>query len=302
MTVIENNEFHDLLELPWRKIITFLRPNFKPKRLSSLVDANDAVTKPNSRFVSSNFKHISDLTFVDPFRLTILVDLIEQIKDIDGDIVECGSCKGGSGIMMALALEFFNVKKHIHLFDSFQGLSKPDIVKDKGYSQGMFKSNLDDLNKRVKQMGLQDMITIHDGWFKDTFPVFLKEYNKKIALLNIDCDLYTSTNECFQFLYPLVSYGGCVSLDEFNDGGRGEKISVLENTAHEKQTIFISPASQAYFFKEEKKASLSKYVYNDAGFDYSFDRLFNNRNYMVWLDSKMNTSYQNMVLEFIKDR
>ena len=140
------------------------------------------------KFIYENFKYVHDLTLVDPFRLIVLIDLIKKVEHLERDIVECGSYKGGSGIIVALAMKSFGVEKHIHLFDSFQGLPEPDVKRDKGYSKGMYKSNLDVLSEKLKLMELGDMVTIHEGLFNESIPQFLEQFKGRISLLNIDCD------------------------------------------------------------------------------------------------------------------
>lgn len=78
-------------------------------------------------------------------------------------------------------------KYQIYGFDSFLGL--PEDWIETGYKKGDFKINdrkfIDELKNRTD-------IKIFEGWFKDTIPEYLKEA-QNIALLHIDCDLYSST-------------------------------------------------------------------------------------------------------------
>lgn len=296
MELIKNYKFHDLLELPWKKTFIFLRSN----NLISIAEKFEKMTGDSKQFVCQNFKYVHDLTLVDPFRLALIIDLIKKIEYTEGDIVECGSYKGGSGIIMGLAMKYLGIKKHIHLFDSFQGLPEPDTEKDKGYSKGLFQSNYDTLFEKLKLMGLGNKITIHKGWFNQSIPQFLDQFKGRISLLHIDCDLYSSTKECLPFLYPLVSDGGGVVFDDFNDGGRGEKIAVLECLLGSKETIYVGPAPQVFLFKNNVVAN-GDFTYTDAGVKYNFDFLFSNNDYLNWLNNKLGVSYKKMVVEFCEN-
>ena len=294
MDLINDINFHDLLEYPWKKTFIILRA----KNLAVTTKILKETTSESGQFVYKNFGLVDGLTFVDPFRMALLIDVIKKVKDVPGDIVECGSFKGGSGIMMATALKQLGIKKHIHLFDSFQGLPEPDSGKDKGYSKGMFRSDYEALLKKIELMGLNRDISLHRGWFNKTVPDFLAQFKGHISLVHIDCDLYSSTNDCFPFLYPLVSQGGGIVLDDFNEGGRGEKRAVLEFLRDSREIINVGAAPQAFLFKN-KVTTDSGFIYTDAGFTYDFGYLFGNKDYLDWLQNKMGESYKEMVIKFL---
>jgi hypothetical protein len=46
-------------------------------------------------------------------------------SNVSGCFVECGVWKGGSAVIMGLALKHANQKRDLHLFDSFEGLPEP---------------------------------------------------------------------------------------------------------------------------------------------------------------------------------
>lgn len=284
---------HDLMELPWKKTFIYLR-------FTNLLTVSKRLKKMGNKandFVCENLSLIDGLTLVDAFRMVTLLELVLKMVDIEGDIVECGSFKGGSGILMALALKYFGINKHIHLFDSFQGLPEPDSIKDKGYVKGSFCSDYGALNKKISEMNLREQITLHKGWFSHTVPLFLKERTRPISLLHIDCDLYSSTQDCFPALYPHVSKGGAVVLDDFNDGGRGEKRAVLELLKDQDVVMHIGPAPQVYFIKGERNGEGPTCV--DGGVTYDFGALLKNDIYLSWLDEKLASSYRTVVMDFV---
>ncbi len=59
-----------------------------------------------------------------------------------------------------------------------------------------------------------DGVEIFDGWFKDTIPVYL-EKAQPIALLHVDCDLYSSTKEVLWGLNDFILPGTIVVFDEW---------------------------------------------------------------------------------------
>ncbi|MHA1600769.1 MAG: class I SAM-dependent methyltransferase, partial [Alphaproteobacteria bacterium] len=58
-------------------------------------------------------------------------------------------------------------------------------------------------------------VTLHAGWFDETLPPFLAEHTDTVALLNIDCDIYSSTKMIFDALAKRIGPGTIVSFDEY---------------------------------------------------------------------------------------
>lgn len=57
-------------------------------------------------------------------------------------------------------------------------------------------------------------IGILAGWFKDTLPVAPIE---KVSFLRCDADMYSSTLECLSTMYPKLSMGGLVYIDDYHE-------------------------------------------------------------------------------------
>lgn len=270
-------KFHDEIEAPWRRsFLSLMRSTY----LEDLVNETDiSFSSKHNSFVRDNWDKIKHLTLVDPFRMGVLIDLLDKVKHIEGDIVECGSYKGGSGILMGLWLKANGIEKRIHMMDSFAGLPDPDAINDKGYKKGQFVSDYDLVKLEVEKNGLSDIVTYHKGWFSETVPPIKDDV--KIALFHVDCDLYTSTNDCFPDLYPAVTDGGAIVLDDFNDGGGGEKKAIHEYFEQNgiNETIQISPAPQSYIIKGQKSDSGIKVGKQH----YSYSNMMGNKPYLNWL-------------------
>ena len=168
-----------------------------------------------------------------PVRCRTLWDQSCQVlhADIPGSFVECGVWRGGSAAVMALAIRHCGQARDLHLFDSFEGLPEPtekDGSVAKEYSGGRASGSL----KSVDQCkaGLEEVqafllghlgldapkVHFHVGWFQDTLPKIAPKLGP-IALLRLDGDWYESTRLCLESLYPLISRGGMVVLDDYYD-------------------------------------------------------------------------------------
>jgi hypothetical protein len=56
---------------------------------------------------------------------------------------------------------------------------------------------------------------LHVGWFNDTLPGFVAEHKEPIALLHVDCDLYSSTVTILENLQHQIVPGTVIVFDEY---------------------------------------------------------------------------------------
>lgn len=148
---------------------------------------------------------------------------IEEVlkNNIPGDIIETGVWRGGSVILMRAILKAYNItNKIIWVADSFEGLPFPNCEKypsDSGldwihnfpYLQVSLESVMNNFNKYAL---LDNQVKFLKGWFKDTLPVVPIE---KLALIRLDGDLYESTMDALVNLYPKLSVGGYIIIDDY---------------------------------------------------------------------------------------
>lgn len=176
-----------------------------------------------------------------------LVSLYQQvvfceINRIRGSFVECGTWKGGAVGLMALGnIHHGSGRRHIHLFDSFQGIPEPDEEHDDANAiaaarkvGGGTKGRLIPLVGTYDSVGTLEVnktllegkigydscfLHYHQGWFQDTLPRAAEEMDE-IAILRLDGDWYASTKICLESLYDKVVAGGFVIIDDYghNEG------------------------------------------------------------------------------------
>ncbi|MST04250.1 MAG: hypothetical protein EXS49_01625 [Candidatus Pacebacteria bacterium] len=146
--------------------------------------------------------------------------LYSQIKNIPGNIVECGVGRGRSFLYLSSLAFFENNKRNLFGFDSFEGFPEPkkedNSVRNPKKGEWSGTSTMDILNA-LKTAGLSEeylknQIHLIKGFFDKT----LSSYSSgPIALLHIDADLYDSYKCALETLYPKVSKGGLVLFDEY---------------------------------------------------------------------------------------
>lgn len=141
-------------------------------------------------------------------------------EGIEGDIIETGVWRGGACIFMKAVLAANNVKdRKIFVADSFKGLPKPDDKKypadkgDKFYSEPYLAVSMEEVENNFRKYDLLDEnVVFLEGWFKDTLP---KAPINKLAILRLDGDMYGSTIEALECLYPKLSKGGFCIIDDY---------------------------------------------------------------------------------------
>lgn len=165
-----------------------------------------------------------------PDEINILRELLNKIRNIDGEIVEIGVYAGGTAIIIREEIK----DKELYLFDTYSGF--PDILtKDdpKSYFVGDCscpKKNVENLMKKEKN------VFIVDGIFPNTADIIK---NKKFAFAHIDTDIYQSTKDSLEYIYPRMNTNGVILIHDYpaHDGvkkavddflkDKGEKIKTL---------------------------------------------------------------------------
>lgn len=140
---------------------------------------------------------------------------------IEGDLLEAGVWRGGATILMRAVLKELNItNRNVWVADSFMGLPKPNkksYKPDEGNklnSLKILKVELEIVKQNFEKYDLlDDQVKFLVGWFKDTLP---KAPINKLALLRLDADMYESTYQALENLYPKLSIGGYVIIDDYN--------------------------------------------------------------------------------------
>jgi len=169
---------------------------------------------------------VRDSTQLSYERLVSLYDQVAYLEKfgIEGALVECGVWRGGACAMMALAnLKRGANRRHLHLFDSFEGMPEPSIEHDGATALKWTGTNTADPDA-VQQLIVdavgypREFVHIHRGWFQETLPA-QRDKVGSIALLRLDGDWYDSTLVTFENLYSNVVPGGVIVIDDYGHFG-----------------------------------------------------------------------------------
>ncbi len=141
-------------------------------------------------------------------------------RGVPGDLIETGAWRGGATILMRAVLEAYgDADRRVWVADSFQGLPKPDPERwpaetgDEHWTRERLTVPLEEARANFARYGLLDeRVRFLAGWFKDTLPAAPVE---RLAVLRLDGDMYGSTMEALCALYPRLSPGGYVIVDDY---------------------------------------------------------------------------------------
>jgi len=139
---------------------------------------------------------------------------------VPGDLIETGVWRGGATIFMRAVLKAHGVvDRLVWVADSFAGLPPPNTAKypqDTGdvlYSHKELAVSLEQVQANFRKYGLLDeQVRFLKGWFRDTLP---HAPIKALAVLRLDGDMYESTMDTLTHLYPKLSVGGYVIVDDY---------------------------------------------------------------------------------------
>lgn len=150
---------------------------------------------------------------------------------IPGALAECGVWRGGSMMLAAKTLLNAGVSdRDLYLFDTFEGLPKPDPEKDidmwgnkaidgwlprsegeKGSSWAF--ASLEEVEENLAATGYPpERIHLVKGMVEETIP---QHAPHELALLRLDTDWYASTKHELEHLFPLLRAGGVLIIDDY---------------------------------------------------------------------------------------
>jgi hypothetical protein len=190
-----------------------------------------------------------------PGQYKVIFDFVKKNHDlIPGDILEAGVFRGKSLIAMGMFLKEIGSNKRVFGFDSFSGfppiynskddlttfeslykggkiskehfeavkkniewrklISRKDVDIQTISSSGDFSgTSLDFVKRKINFIGLDNIVLINGQFAESMRDEFTQPENLMAVLM--DCDLYESYKQAFRFVWPRLSPGGLVYLDEY---------------------------------------------------------------------------------------
>jgi hypothetical protein len=179
-------------------------------------------------------REVAPLTMTPPHRVLAFCDAVDYVVrgGIPGAVVECGVWRGGSMVAAARTLLAAQAAdRDLWLYDTFAGMTEPgahDRTADgrradtwiaaertrDGATSGVFEATLDDVRAVLRATGYPDeRMRFEVGRVEDTLTG--PDLPEQIAVLRLDTDFYESTRLELDVLFPRLSPGGVLLIDDY---------------------------------------------------------------------------------------
>lgn len=217
-----------------------LRARLNPVKGSSSDDPTQPTTPYSHQLSDSEARIVEE---VKPFTLTgvdrilATLDAVRYVarRGVPGALVECGVWKGGSVLAMIRALQDVGVTdRDIYLYDTFSGMTEPSELDTTRYGEPAAAEwerstsegrvpwswafdedavSLESVQKLLFATGYpSERLHFVVGAVEETLP---QDPPASIAVLRLDTDWYESTRAELLHLYPRLSQGGVLIIDDY---------------------------------------------------------------------------------------
>ena len=210
---------------------------------------------------SETIKRALPYTMTGVMRLRAVIDSVRYCirADIPGDFVECGVWRGGSVLAMISTLQRLGADdRDIHLFDTFEGMTEPTEHDTSPLDGSALKTwreaqaegsrawpevfgseafNEEDVRRVLLKTGYpEERLHFVRGPVEETVP---DAAPSQIALLRLDTDWYESTRHEMHHLYPRLSRGGVLLIDDYGHW-EGARRAVDEHLAETGEPLLLT--------------------------------------------------------------
>jgi O-methyltransferase len=208
-------EFYKIIHSERRQLINLLRST----KFTSLTEgiyheqiipfATYAPWANDEEFLMT-YNVIKDFTLVDKYRCYELWHAAKQVARLQGDVIEIGVWKGGTGALITKASKS-NSNSNVFLCDTFEGVVKAG-ENDSRYKGGEHADTNEDIVKGLLATLKLSNATILKGIFPDDYRSQME--TKTYKFCHIDVDVYSSAKDIFDFIWPRMAVGGVVLFDD----------------------------------------------------------------------------------------
>ncbi len=170
---------------------------------------------------------------------------LQLTKNVDGDTVECGSYQGATSYLICAFIQQHGQSKAHHIFDSFEGLGKPE-KEDGGYwKEGDLSTSEEVCRNNLSAFGF---VKYYKGWIPGRFAE-VKEM--RFSFVHIDVDLYQPTLDSVRFFYERLNKGGIIICDDYGFSTcPGAKKAIDDFFKEKPEQAVMLTTGQSFIIKE----------------------------------------------------
>jgi O-methyltransferase len=155
------------------------------------------------------YEVIKQHTLVDLYRVWELWSVAKQIWKVEGDVLEVGVWRGGTGAILCEATR--GAGRTVFLADTFTGVVKAG-KNDTNYTGGEHSdTSVEHVLSVLNSLRIENA-EILAGIFPEKNQHRVKS---KIALLHVDVDVYDSAKDIVNWALPRLSKGGVIIFDDY---------------------------------------------------------------------------------------
>jgi O-methyltransferase len=200
------------------------------------LNASGPTDEPSIRERQSRFRLLSDATGTRPGKAYEIIRMLAATATIGGDVCEFGVAQGSTSALIANEIQ--DSSKTLHLFDSFEGLSRPtseDTLMDDIFSlgdmaayEGSMATPVESVKSKLATVPFpSSRYVIHPGFVQDTLKSS-DDLPNRVAFAYLDMDLYEPTAMALEWLDDVTPQGAAIVLDDYDFFSSGVKMAVDE--------------------------------------------------------------------------
>ncbi|MER2604299.1 MAG: TylF/MycF/NovP-related O-methyltransferase [Siculibacillus sp.] len=182
---------------------------------------------------------VAPYTMSGPERIWSLISSVRHVvrAGIPGEVIECGVWRGGNLIVAAEVLRALGERRVIRGYDTFAGMSEP-TVEDVSFTGGVAASRwsqtvkddhsewsyspIEEVSANVARFVPDTDVRLIKGKCEETLKVE-ENLPETVAVLRLDTDWYESTLVELEVLWPRLSPGGILIVDDYGHWGGSRK-------------------------------------------------------------------------------
>lgn len=174
-----------------------------------------------------------------------LAQLLRLVSHVPGDTAECGVYRGASSRLILMANRASEASKTHHLFDSFEGLSRPAGVDGEHWSGGDLRCGIGEVRNNLREFDAD--LEFHPGWIPGRFDDVA---DRRFSFVHIDVDLRDPTRDSLEFFYPRMSEGGIIVCDDYGSAVCPGATEACDRFLHDRPEAMIAmPAAGGFLIR-----------------------------------------------------
>lgn len=210
--------------------------------------------RPGYRFVDPRLDWWSDEPFnrflrafdedraLNTQRKWMVGQLLRLVDDVPGETAECGVLLGATSFLICAANE--KRSRVHHVFDSFEGLSRPGGRDGAHWDAGALAVAEDEVRRMLAGF---ERVEYHAGWIPTRFP---EVEDRRFSFVHVDVDLYEPTRDSVAFFYPRLADGGILVCDDYGQSTcPGATRAVDEVLAGRPESMLAMPDGGGFLIK-----------------------------------------------------